>query len=144
MRTVQTDKQYFSYKLIFAMVVTDQIVLEMVKVPQNGQLQDRKPVRWSFSINLFVLVHTVKAIRTKGAPSQALPQVKVKIIDDNSQITELLLAKCKWTMLIIPEHGNTEPEFFKHSKEERLPKKKYFYITLQKRERAFFFVFPLP
>lgn len=45
MRTVQTDKQYFSYMHIFAVVVTGQIILETVKVPQNGQLQDRKPVR---------------------------------------------------------------------------------------------------
>lgn len=141
MRTVQTDTLYFSYINIFAVVITDQIVLEMMKVPQNGQLEDRKPARWSFSINLFVLTHTVKAIRAKGAPSQDLPQVKVKIIDDNSQITELLLAKCKWTMLIILEHGNTEREFFKHSKEERLPKKKYFYMTLRKIEKAFFLSF---
>lgn len=71
---------------IFAMVITEQIVLEMVKVPHNGQLQDRK--------HLFGLIHTVKAIRTNGAPSQDLPQGKVKIINDNSHITELLLVKC--------------------------------------------------
>lgn len=45
MRTVQTATQYFSYMHIFAMVSIEQIVLEMVKVPLNGQLQDRKPVR---------------------------------------------------------------------------------------------------
>lgn len=126
LRTVQTGTQYFCYMHILAMVITEQIVLEMMQVPHKGQLQVRKPAGWTFSIKLFVLIHTVKAIRTKGAPSQDLPQVEVKIIDDNSQIIELLLAKCKWTMLIILEHGNTERRVLQTFQERKTSEKEIF------------------
>lgn len=139
MRIVQTDTKYFSYMHSFAMVIIEQIVLEMVKVPHNGKLQDRKPVRWSFFISLFVLIHTVKAIRTTGAPSQDLPQVKVKIINVNSQITELLLAKCKWTMLIILEHGNRERGVLQTFQGRKTSEKEIFlYDTTENREGFFF------
>lgn len=91
-----------------------------------------------------MLIHTVKAIRTREAPSQDLPQVKVKIIDDNSQITELLLAKCKLTMLIILEHGNTEQGVLQTFQGRKTSEKEIFLYVATENSEGCFFVFPLP